>query len=658
MKHDFSGYATKAGLRCTDGRTILAHAFKDQDGAKVPLVWQHQHTSPGNVLGHAILEDRKDGVYVYGFFNNSTAGKEAKEAVEHKDVEALSIYANEITFKNKTFVEHGKIREVSLVFAGANPGAFISDISFSHDDEEYDSNEVIIFSGDNIIRHADEGEKETPPPPEESQEKEDEDMTVAEVYENMTEEQKNVVAFFVAAALEKSEEEESTEETETDSTKEDSSDETAQHSDNNEEGSIMHRNIFENKDDGTPSETITHSQLNTIVQDALNTTGSLKKSFIQHAGEYGIGNIDLLFPDAKTIDNLPEFVSRRTEWVSHVLGATKHVPFGKIRTLSADITHDEARAKGYIKGSLKKEEFFELKARTTSQTTVYKKQKLDRDDAIDITDIDVIAWLKAEMRLMLEEEIARAILFGDGREADDPDKIKDPRDAVDGVGIRSIVNDHEFYSHKLTIPANSSGEARIEAVLRAMNTYRGSGSPNYYTTRNELTDLLLLKDRMGRRLYETEAALASAMGIGKIVPIDLDAPEGVIGIIVNLKDYAVGSTNGGKTAFFDDFDIDYNQMKYLYEARLSGALIKWKSAIVVRRDAGTQVVPTAPSFDSDTNTITIPTVTGVVYKVNDVVQTGDVVIDQDSIVEASPDSGYYFRSNSDTLWEFTYNEGV
>lgn len=637
MKPDFSGYATKAGLKCSDGKTIEAHAFKNQDGMRVPLVWQHQHHTPSNVLGHAILENREDGVYAYGYFNSTESAQDAKEQIRHGDINALSIYANSLKMKSGGFVVHGMIREVSLVLAGANPGAFIDQVSFAHSDD-FEDDSAVIYTGEVI--HAD-GDEE---PEASKKEGGDMDKSIADIYNSMTEDQKEVTAFLVSEALEHSGIDED----------DDYEDEDYENYDSEEGKELKHHNIFEGDSSrDTLVHTFSDDQLDVIKADFIKH-GSLKDAVLSHAEEYGITNIDMLFPDAKALQSRPDFVKRRTEWVSKVLGGTHHSPFAKVKTMTADITHDEARAKGYIKGTLKKDEFFSLKSRSTGPTTIYKKQKLDRDDIIDITDFDVVAWLKEEMRMMLEEELARAILFGDGREIDDPDKIKDPIGANEGTGIRSIINDHEFYAHKLNYPANAGGEARIEAVLRAMNMYRGSGSPSYYTTRDEMTDLLLLKDRLGRRLYGTPAELASAMGVSEIIAVDVPLPDNVVGIVVNLRDYTIGTNAGGKTAFFDDFDIDYNQEKYLYETRLSGSLTKYKSALVIRRAEGTEVVPAAPAFDPETNTLTLPATTGVEYLVNDEVESGEVVITEDVVVEAQPTDGYYFRGNSTTIWEFTY----
>lgn len=648
MTPDFSGYATKYGVKCSDGKTILAHAFKGQDGKKLPLVWQHQHHIPQNILGHAILEHRDDGVYVQGYFNESEAAKDVREQIRHGDINSLSIFANNLGFKGKDMVSHGSIKEVSVVIAGANPGAYIDQITHAYSDDYDTETQAVIYSGE-TLSHADSDDDD--------KSGDDDDMTIADVYNSMTEEQKKVNAFLITEAL-KAQKEDLEHSDESYEDEEEDEEESLEHDDTNDEGvkTLKHNhNVFEGNSHSTPQRpTLTHGQLEAIKNDFLKH-GSFKEAVLEHAVEYGVEDIDLLFPDAKSLENAPELIGRNVGWVSSVLSATRKTPFSKVKTMWGDITHEEARAKGYIKGTLKKEEFFGLTKRETGPTTIYKKQKLDRDDIIDVTDFDLVAWLKAEMRLMLDEEIARAIVFGDGREVDDEDKIKDPASLSDGNGIRSIVNDHEFFAFQLNYPANAGGEARIEAVMRAMKDYRGSGSPTFYTSASEVTDLLLLKDRLGRRLYNSEQELARAMRVSSIVEVDDEVmPEGVVGVVANLRDYVVGTNRGGEVNFFSDFDIDYNQEKYLYETRLSGGLVKHRSALVIRRAEGTEVTPTAPSFDSATNTITIPSITGVEYLVNDVVETGDVVITEDSVVEARPIDDYYFRGNSTTVWEFNY----
>ena len=424
-----------------------------------------------------------------------------------------------------------------------------------------------------------------------------------------------------------------------------------------QEGITMPTNVFEQNGPATKRATLTHAQVQEIIEEAKKGS-SFKEAFLAHAGTYGIDNIEVLFPDARLVNQAPDLIARQTEWVAKVLGATKHAPFARIKSVLADLTAEEARARGYIKGNLKKDEVISLLKRTTSPTTVYKKQKLDRDDIIDITDLDVIAWLKAEIRLMLNEEIARAILVGDGRLSSSDDKIKDPAGSTDGVGIRSIANEHELYAIKVQLAANVSADAMIDQITRARSKYRGSGSPTLYITDPVLTDMLLLKDKMGRRLYDTEASLATVLRVKEIVPVEVmeDTPD-LLAIIVNLTDYTVGADKGGELNFFEDFDIDFNQNKYLLETRISGALTRPKSAIVIRREQGTAATPSAPSFNGATNTITIPTTTGIVYMVNDEPVSGSQVITADTTVEAVADAGHYIPANTTTEWTFTYTAG-
>lgn len=669
MKADFSGYASKSGLKCSDGRTILAHAFKEQDGTKVPLVWQHMHNEPENVLGHAYLENREDGVYAYGFFNDEPQAQIAKGLVKHGDIEALSIYANRLVQKGAD-VLHGSIREVSLVLAGANPGAFIDNVNIAHSDgyEEMDD-EAIIYTGlslehqDNTNPGGDNVPENTAAPADTAAS----EMTVKDIFEAMSEEEKNVVYYMIGEALSGAEanvmaqsDEEAGEEILAQSDEETNpvdSDEvdTQDHIQHDQEGTPMTRNVFEQNGSTEEKATLSHSQIQSIVADAQKT-GSFKEAFLAHAVTYGIDNIDLLFPDAKNVTNTPDWVKRRTEWVSSVINGTRKSPFSRIKSMSADITADEARAKGYIKGNLKKEEFFAVSRRITTPTTIYKKQKLDRDDIIDITDLDVVAWLKAEMRLMLDEEIARAILIGDGREVDDADKINESN-------IRPIAWDDAFYAHPVEVAANLTGDAVVEAILRARSAYKGTGTPTFYTTEAILTDLILIKDKMGRRLYATEAELASALRVSNIVAVEvMETVPDLIGIVVNLADYTVGADQGGNLSMFDDFDIDYNQYKYLIEGRMSGTLTKPKSALVVKRASGsTSVTPTTPTFVASTGVVTIPSVTGVVYKNGDTDATlssgAQTAIAAGASVEivAVPASGYSFPHNTDADWVFTRN---
>lgn len=651
MKADFSGYATKNDLLCTDGRTIKGGAFQHQDQKRVPLVWQHQHNEPGNVLGHAILEDRRDGVYAYGFFNSSPSAAEARELIRHGDINALSIHANGLKQQGKN-VLHGNIREVSLVLAGANPGAFIDNINITHGDTTVElDDEAVIYTGleihtDDHLDHADDDASSANTNSNTSgdtvAENTNSEKTVKDVFDEMTDEQKNVVYFMIGQALENPK-------------GDDEGDDEAQHANFDpdtlthaiEEGFQNMTNVFEQNASAGNTQTLSHAHVQAIVKDAQEI-GSFKKAFLAHADQYGFENIDILFPDAKTLANSPEMIARRTEWVSTVLSGTKHAPFSRIKSVVADITADEARARGYVTGNLKKEEIIKLLKRTTDPTTIYKKQKLDRDDIIDITDLDVIAWLKAEMRIMLDEELARAILIGDGRDEASEDKINEER-------IRPIAKDDEMYAHRVTLSGSESTEEIIERLIRARANYRGSGQPVLFTTLPFLTDMLLVKDKVGRRLYDSMSALASALMVSKIETVEVmeQHPE-VVGIFVNLSDYTVGATKGGEVSMFDDFDIDYNQQKYLIETRVSGALTKPKSAVVVLRPEGTPATPASPSFDGSTNTITFPRTEGVVYQIDGLPVTGTKTITKNTDVTAVPAEGYSFTPGSTTNWNFVY----
>lgn len=589
MNADFSGYASRAGVKCTDGRTILPNAFKTNDGQKVPLVWQHGHSDPNNVLGHAELEDRADGVYAYGFFNDTPAAVNAKSAVEHGDITSLSIYANQLQEESQN-VKHGVIREVSLVLSGANPEARIDNVYIKHSDgirEELDD-EVVIYSGD-VLEHEDKTKTSTEP-------KDGDGKTVQDVLDTFNEEQRNVLYYLVGEASGEEDPEETPE-----PSKSKDSNTSASHS-SIPQGEEMKHNVFEKNrsKDGKKSgqDVLTHSQIMDIFKDA-ESTGSLKESVIAHAEKYGIENIDFLFPDAKTIRETPDLISRRNEWVAGVLSGTHKVPFTRIKSMSADITHDEARAKGYITGNMKKEEYFGLAKRETTPTTIYKKQKLDRDDIVDITSLDVVAWMKAEMRVMLDEEIARAILFGDGREIDDEDKVQEDK-------IRPVATDHEFYTHKVYLDSAAAPEDIIEQIIRSRKHYKGSGNVVFYTSEDLLTDLLLQKDQLGRRLYRSEQELASEMRVSRIVTTELlddtylpESIQGLRGVMVNLSDYSIGTDRGGQVSMFDDFDIDYNQYKYLIEGRMSGALTRPKSAIAFWETGTFTENPDAAPFPTD-----------------------------------------------------------
>lgn len=581
---DFSGWATRNDLKCSDGRVIRRDAFKHDDGIKVPLVWNHQHNDPRNVLGHAWLENRPEGVYTYGFFNDSESGEIGKILVKHGDICALSIYANQLQQRGCD-VLHGEIREVSLVHAGANPGAFI-DSMLKHGEDSDD--EAIIYTGmplylshsdaDKQEDKADNGEKKETSEKKDDPEKKtdsDEEKTVADVINSMTEEQKNVMYAMIGQAMD--------DQGESDPESEDNNDDDSKGGTN-----TMKHNVFD-KDDRQKENVLIHSDGSEVSSEEISTIfgdikryGSLKDSVLAH----GIDNVDYLFPDAQTLANTPEFIQRDTGWVKKVMSGVHHTPFSRIKSIFADITEDDARAKGYFKGKLKKEEVFGLLKRTTTPTTVYKKQKMDRDDVVDITDFDVVAWLKSEMRMMLDEELARAYLIGDGRLASSDDKINEQN-------IRPILKDEELYTIQAIVSvqfsATEDDKARefIRTAIKARKNYKGSGQPTLYTTEDILTDCLLLTDTTGRDLYTDVAQLAKKLRVKEIVTVPV--MEGVngknggalMGIIVNLADYNVGADRGGAVNMFDDFDIDYNQQKYLIETRCSGALIKPYSAIAL-----------------------------------------------------------------------------
>lgn len=661
-KPDFSGYATKAGLKCSDGRTIMPDAFKHQDNATVPLVWQHGHNEPSNVLGYATLEHRDDGVYAYGFFNDTDQAKNARTLVQHGDIKSLSIYANQLTEKAKQ-VLHGFIRELSLVLSGANPGALIDNITLAHSDGDLVTldDEAIIYTGLELI-HADGDSSDSA---DSSDSESDAGPSVQEVYDSMTPEQKDVVHYMVGAALTenvtKTEGETTSSEEMAQSSEEESTSELVHDDNDEEEGRRMTRNVFEEQSEGKKEEehTLTHDAIKGIVADAQRS-GSLKEAVEHYAIKHGIENIELLFPDARSVTDTPEFDSRRVEWVSNVMNGTKHSPFSRIKSLVADLTFDEARARGYIKGNFKKEEWFSISKRSTTPSTVYKKQKLDRDDIIDITDFDIVMWLKAEMRLMLDEELARAVLIGDGRAVDDDDKIKDPMGASEGAGVRSILYDHDLYASVINVDDSAPPVEVVDAIVGSMQYYKGSGSPTFYTTIQTLTSLLLARDpNANQRYWKTPSELASEMGVAAIVTVEvMESEPDLLGIIVNLKDYTIGADKGGEINFFDDFDIDYNQYKYLYETRISGALTKIRSAMVIKRapTGYTLVAPQKPDFDG--TTVVVKTTPNVVYKNKDTgstLTTGSPVAlaEGDSLtVQAEPANNYYFANNQDDEWTF------
>ena len=564
MAYDFCGWATKNDIKCSDGRVIRRDAFKHCDGQRVPLVWNHQHNDPEDVLGWAQLENRPEGVYTYGSFNETECGKQAKALVEHGDVTSLSIYANQLQQAGCDVV-HGTIREVSLVLAGANKGARIEAV-LEHSDNDYETfDDAVIFSGEDIsLEHS--GKTE-----EDNEDMANGEKTIGDIIATMSEEQKNAMYAVVAAALE-----------------ENSNDEENGNDEEYKEDESMKHNVFEND---TEENTLTHADMKVMVDD-MRRYGSLKDSVMAHADEYGITQIDYLFPDEKSLNTPPEFIKREMGWVPKVMNSVHHTPFSRIKSIFADITEDEARAKGYIKGNLKKEEVFSLLKRTTTPTTIYKKQKMDRDDIVDITDFDVISWLKTEMRMMLDEEIARAILLGDGRLASSDDKINEQN-------IRPIIKDADLYTVKKKVNfktgATDSEKAKafIRAVIKSRKDYKGSGEPTLYTTEDWLTEMLLIEDGMGRVIYDSIDKLKNAMRVKDIVTVPV--MEGVkgandldlMGVVVNLTDYNVGADKGGSINMFDDFDIDYNQQKYLIETRCSGALIKPYSAITFELEEAT-----------------------------------------------------------------------
>ena len=664
MKPDFSGYATRAGLRCSDGKTIMPDAFKPQDGQRVPLVWQHGHTDPENVLGHAILENRPEGVYAYCFLNKSQKAEHSRELLEHGDIHMMSIWANQL-IQRAGKVLHGVIREVSLVLAGANPGALIDNVTIRHADgsEEEAEDEAFIYTGEDIeIVHADTNT--------DTADTTDSGETIADVYNSLSDKQKEVVNFMIGQALAGTSNDTAAQSATTEA---DDNEDTVAHGDTKEdetnaelgnttkEGKQMpdtiKHNVFEdqNGEGGQESHVLSHSELKAIVASAPKK-GSLKTAFEDYALEHGITDIETLFPDAKSITDVPDWDKRRTEWVATLIGAVRKSPFSRIRTTTADITMEEARAKGYIKGNLKKEEFFTVARRSTTPTTIYKKQALDRDDVIDITDFDVVAWLKGEMRLMLDEEIARAILVGDGRDISDEDKINEQN-------IRPIVSDNEMYTSTIYVnvdDASSNMEEVVDEVIRQRAELKGTGVPNFYTTEAWIARFMTSRDNDRRRLYRTLDELAAELRVAQIIPVEvlLETPD-IVGIMVNPVDYVLGADKGGQVTMFDDFDIDYNKQKYLIETRISGALTKLKSAMVIRATAAANalIVPAMPAFNPATGALTITNQTGVVYKhgattLNAAGSPYTVPDGETWTVTATPTGAFYFETGP-VDWDFT-----
>jgi HK97 family phage prohead protease len=727
---DFSGYATRNNLRCSDGRTILAGAFDQNDGDVVPLVWQHGHDEPTNVLGHVRLERRDDGTYCHASFNATAAGQHAREMVKHGDVKFLSIWANQLVervtdaaTRTKDVIK-GNIREVSLVLGGANPGAFIDNVAIAHGDGEFAvvSDEAYITTGFEIdlvdpLSHADTATAT-----------EDKEETVQDVLNTLSEKQANAVNYLVAQALEAAtgsdtvehsdtegdvvvsddddtttDESEGSEEStdsndsndadtndgsdevnETDESSdsegsegsEDSDDSDAEAGDavqhNNQEDNSMTHNVFDQAPGGAGAAQtqvhLSHDDVRSIVEDAKKN-GSLKaavENFVTTTGvtvngqlQHGIENIEYMFPDARLDSNSPQFVSRRMEWVNDVLTSVRKSPFSRIKTMTADITPDEARARGYVKGNLKNEEFFAMSKRETTPQTIYKKQKLDRDDVIDIVDLDVVSWLKAEMKVMLDEELAGAILCGDSRSNGDPDKIIETK-------IRPIATDAELYVTTVNVNLldnSSSIEELVDAAISHRRYYKGSGTPTFYTSEAVIGQFLTVKDNFGRRLYNTLGDIAAVLRVKNVVPVEvMERDTTLVGIMVNLADYTLGADRGGAVSMFDDFDLDYNKLLYLIETRVSGALTIPKAALVFRAQASTAVrlaAPTAPAFES--NVVTVPTVTNVTYKngtpAGATLTTGaptTLTTGQSLHVVAVANTGYYFDNNAQDEWDFTY----
>jgi hypothetical protein len=574
MKADFSGYATKAGLKCSDGRTIMPDAFKHQDQMKVPLVWQHGHTDAENVLGHVILTHRDDGVWGDGFFNKTVKATHMKEAVDHKDITMMSIWANELIERSK-MVLHGTIREVSLVLSGANPGALIENVTIRHSEDESTvlEDEAIIYTGLELeLEHAVDGGGDG-----------GDGQTVQEVYDSMNDAQKEVLHYMLGQALENAGEMGQSSMEKNEGKKDE--DDPAAHGETDKEGKQMTHNVFEKGGEKTAGPVLSHADMEGLFADAIKANGSLKQVVQAYALAHGINQIDTLFPEATALTTAPEFYGRRTEWVNAVLNGARKTPFARVKTHWADLTYDDARAKGYITGSEKQEEFYGMARRETNPQTVYKKQKLDRDDIIDITDFDVVAWMKGEMRIMLDEEIARAALISDGRQVSDPDKILEDR-------IRPIAKDDPLFAIPVLCDFATDGISTfVDAVISYRPQYRGSGTPTMFTSEALIASAMLLKDTLGRRIYTSIEQLAAEIRVSSVIPVDIFDPAGgaPLAIIVNMNDYVIGADKGGQVSLFDDFDIDYNQYKYLIETRCSGALVKLKSALVVKQ--GTYVAP-------------------------------------------------------------------
>ena len=586
MKFDFSGWATKNDLTCSDGRTIKHNAFKENDGQCVPLVWQHGHNAVDNVLGHALLENRNEGVYAYCAFNDTPGAENAKELVKHGDVKALSIYANRLDQRGADVI-HGNIVEVSMVLSGANPGALIDNVALEHSDGSWteSEDEAVIYSGLTLSHDSGETTEDTESMDEDEVYDED-DLTVADVLETLDDDQRLAVAALIEeiSGDVDAEDEDFDEDEEFDEDYDEDYDEDAEHGDSGGD-TLMHSNIFEGDARTAMGPHLSHADEELIFAEARKPGMTLRTAVLAHAADYGIKNPELLFPDATNLDPEPQRIMRENSWVSKVLQGAKHSPFSRVKTQWSNLTADDLRAKGYVKASRKKDVVYEVANRKTEPTTVYNKTKIDRDDVLDITTFNVVAWMQQNLRLALEEELARAVLIGDGREVSNPDKIKESN-------IRPIWRDDELFSHKVLIDKDAKTPDIIDAVRRSRKFYKGSGMPVLFTTNAFVCDMLEIKDINQRYIYETKQAVANALNVSDVIEVEVmegakrevaGKTQNLLGIIVNMQDYTLGADKGGETSFFEQFDIDFNQQKYLLEARCSGSLTKYKSAIVIEK---------------------------------------------------------------------------
>lgn len=586
MKFDFSGWATKNDLTCSDGRTIKHNAFKENDGQRVPLVWQHGHNAVDNVLGHALLENRDEGVYAYCAFNDTPGAENAKELVKHGDVKALSIYANRLDQRGADVI-HGNIVEVSMVLSGANPGALIDNVALEHSDGSWteSEDEAVIYSGLTLSHDSGETTEDTESMDEDEVYDED-DLTVADVLETLDDDQRLAVAALIEeiSGDVDAEDEDFDEDEEFDEDYDEDYDEDAEHGDSGGD-TLMHSNIFEGDARAAMGPHLSHADEELIFAEARKPGMTLRTAVLAHAQDYGIKNPELLFPDATNLDPEPQRIMRENSWVAKVLQGSKHTPFSRVKTQWSNLTADDLRAKGYVKASRKKDTVYEVANRKTEPTTVYNKTKIDRDDVLDITTFNVVAWMQQNLRFALEEELARAVLIGDGREVSDPDKVKESN-------IRPIWKDDELFSHKVLIDKDAKTEDIIDVVRRSRKFYKGSGMPVLFTTNAFVCDMLEIKDINKRYIYETKQAVANALNVSDVIEVEVmegakrevaGKTQNLLGIIVNMQDYTMGADKGGETSFFEQFDIDFNQQKYLLEARCSGALTKYKSAIVIEK---------------------------------------------------------------------------